>query len=54
MGLKRIDLHTPLPEIAWAWEGLIPQGFVSVVGALPGEGLALRLPPAPPLRPPRP
>jgi hypothetical protein len=38
MGLRRIDLHTPLPEIAWAWEGLIPRGFVSVVGALPGEG----------------
>ena len=38
MGLKRIDLHAALPEITWAWEGLIPRGFVSVVGALPGEG----------------
>jgi RecA-family ATPase len=38
MGLKRVDLHTPLPEISWTWEGLIPRGFVSVVGSLPGEG----------------
>jgi len=43
MGLRRIDLHTPLPEIAWAWEGLIPRGFVSVVGALPGEGKSVLL-----------
>ncbi len=43
MGLKRIDLHTPLPEITWAWEDLIPQGFVSVVGALPGEGKTVLL-----------
>ncbi len=38
MGLRRIDLTSPLPEITWVWQGLIPRGFVSVVGALPGEG----------------
>ncbi|BDG18705.1 hypothetical protein TthSNM11_09080 [Thermus thermophilus] len=43
MGLKRIDLHAPLPEIPWVWEGLIPRGFVSVVGALPGEGKTVLL-----------
>ncbi len=43
MGLTRIDLHAPLPEISWAWDGLIPKGFVSVVGALPGEGKTVLL-----------
>jgi len=38
MGLKKIDLHTPLPKITWVWEGLAPRGFVSVVAALPGVG----------------
>lgn len=43
MGLTRIDLEATLPEIDWAWEGLIPKGFVSVVGALPGEGKTVLL-----------
>ncbi|GIW28190.1 MAG: hypothetical protein KatS3mg070_1553 [Meiothermus sp.] len=38
MGLQRIDLSSPLPAITWLWQGLIPQGFVTVIGALPGEG----------------
>jgi DNA-binding winged helix-turn-helix (wHTH) protein len=43
VGLKRIDLRGELPEVAWTWQGLIPRGFVSMVGALPGEGKTVLL-----------
>jgi len=43
VGLKRIDLHAKLPEVAWAWGGLIPRAFVSMAGALPGEGKTVLL-----------
>ncbi|MBI5811276.1 MAG: AAA family ATPase [Meiothermus silvanus] len=37
MGLKRVSPTAAAP-ITWAWEGLIPKGFVSLVAALPGVG----------------
>ncbi len=38
MPLKRIDLHIPLLPIQWLVPGLIPKGYLSLVGSLPGEG----------------
>jgi len=38
MPLKVIDLHHPLPPIQWLIPGLIPRGYLSLVGSLPGEG----------------
>lgn len=43
MGFKRVSADTPLEPITWLWEGLIPRGFVSMVGALPGEGKTVLL-----------
>jgi len=43
MGLRRIDLTAQVEPIRWAWEGLLPKGFVSMVGALPGEGKTVLL-----------
>ena len=41
MSFLEIPLTAQPPEIGWVWEGLVPRGYVTLIGALPGQGKTL-------------